>query len=248
MQPETVFVIDDHDRTRSAVAALAKSVGAETREFRSVEDFLAVFTRSDRRCIVTDVRLPGMSGTELQEALLEIGSRLPLIVLSGYANTRLVADMILKGATTFFDKPFCNSELCASISQALEADVKRHEQEQLVASQHEKLQRLDENENAVLELLLQGHANKKVATRLKVSIRTIENRRAAIFKKTETQSLVEVATLVLDVKSLLQHQQRLAEPVDAHLRHNLPARVPQTVGESNTNTRSIRASEAKRCG
>lgn len=199
MNEQTVFVIDDDPTARESIMALAKSMGVAAKEFDSAEAFLE-FYQGEPGCLVTDYRMPGMNGLELQETLIEQGSAIPTIIVTAFARTSLTVQAIKNGAVTMLDKPYDEDKLWQAIRTALTQDDEYRERHQAELEARERLGSLNEKEKSVLKLLLEGSSNKAMAQELSVSLRTIENRRRKIFMKMGVDSVAELVAMVLRVR------------------------------------------------
>jgi len=192
----TVFVVDDDELARESVAALVKSMGLSCLAFASAEQFLQEVDLCSPGCVVVDVRMPGLSGLRLQERLVREGVTLPIIVVSGYANTRTVVQSLRRGAITFLDKPCNNHELHNAIEDALIHDRDLREAAARQREIADRLASLTPEERQVMELIVMGQPNKAIAMKLQLSVRTIESRRRKVFDKTRTNSVAEIVRLV----------------------------------------------------
>lgn len=192
----TLFVIDDDPTAREAVRRLADSVDIPTREYPSVEAFLAEY-QGEAGCVVTDYRMSGMTGLELQEELSRRGHTLPVIIITSFANTSLTVKAMKGGAVTLLDKPYDDDELWQAIRNAFARDRELREQRQTDEEVRRRLESLTRKEQLVLDRILAGKANKEMAAELDVSLRTIENRRRSVFQKLGAGSVAELVALVL---------------------------------------------------
>lgn len=193
----TIFVVDDNQPARDSVCALVRSMNLTAESYESAEAFLADYTERPG-CLVTDVRMLGMSGLELLDKLNEMNSQLPIIILTAYATTPLTVRAMQSGAITILDKPYQDDELWNAIRRALTIQSKRRVE---FARRQEILDRiatLSPGEVAVLKLLVQGKANKVIARRLDVSVRTVENRRRDIYIKMRADSAAELVRMVIE--------------------------------------------------
>jgi two-component system response regulator FixJ len=195
----TVYVVDDDPQARDSVCALARSLGVPTKNFPSAEAFLE-FYQEQPGCVVTDYRMPGINGLELQESLLKRGSEVPLIVVTGLARTSMTVQAIKSGAITLLDKPYDDDSLWQAIRTALAEDGLRRRQKREISEDRQRIDDLSDREREVLELMLQGTSNKAMAAKLDVSLRTIENRRRKVFSKLRVESVAELVALVLKVR------------------------------------------------
>lgn len=194
----TVYVVDDDPGARESVRLLVRSMGVQSKQFESAEEFLASLDVEAAGCVVTDLRMPGASGLDLQAALAEAGSTLPVIVISGVAETRATVKAMEQGAITLLDKPYREDELWTAIRRALTLDVARRREADEHAAVRERFARLTARETETLRMILEGKPNKAAATVLNVSERTIENRRRSIFAKTGTKSVAELVRLCIE--------------------------------------------------
>jgi two-component system response regulator FixJ len=188
----TVFVIDDDGPARDSVCLLVRSMGIRAMAFESAEDFLNGFDSECPGCVITDVRMPGLSGVQLQEMLLKKSIEIPVIVLTGYASTALTVRAMKNGAVTLLDKPYQDNDLWDAVRSALARDAKYRQRSIRMRQIRECLDRLTEKEASVLDLILKGRPNKLMAAELRVSERTVETRRREVFRKTETTSVAEL--------------------------------------------------------
>lgn len=194
---QLVYVVDDDVNVREGLAALISSIGLETRAFGCAVDALDNVAHDSVGCIVTDIRMPGMNGIEFQEELKQRGILAPLIVISGFASTSLTVRAMKNGAYTLLDKPFDDQQLLDAVNEALAKDLAmRIEAERLLAVEG-RISTLNEAEKQVLDLLIKGEANKCIAFELGVSLRTVESRRAQIFKKLGVKSVAEAVTMII---------------------------------------------------
>jgi FixJ family two-component response regulator len=200
----TVFVVDDDEGARNSVKALVRSMGLQSESYPSAEAFLQHFEPPQPGCLVTDVRMLGLSGIELQEQLAADGVTIPVIIITAHPETPLIVRAIKKGAVTVLEKPCRDYELYDAIRDALSQDSETRSQ---AAEQHdflEKFKTLLPQERVVLDLMVDGLANKVIARRLNISVRTVENRRQRIFEKTGTDSLAELIRLVVESRCASQ--------------------------------------------
>lgn len=192
-----VFIVDDDADIREAIATLVTQLGLTAIGFESAEAFLAGYQGERPACVVTDVRMLGMTGLELQQELNLRGLCLPVIVLTAHADTPTTVRAMKQGAFTLLDKPCRDSELWDAIRSALEEDVGRMEDDQRQRELEVRLRLLTTGEREVLDLLLAGEANKVIAQKLDLGLRTVEARRQSLLKKFDVDSLAELIPLVL---------------------------------------------------
>ena len=193
----TVFIVDDDPAVLRSLTALVRVIFPRVEAFASAGEFLAAY--DDRPgCLVLDVAMPGMSGLELQRKLQIDHVEIPVIFITGHGNVRMAVGAMRGGAVNFLEKPFHEQELWDSIRKGLEVDeenrrwrVRRQRVEKCLAT-------LSPGEQEVLDLILAGNFNKEIASRLGLSIRTVEDRRARLMKKMEAQSVVELVRLTME--------------------------------------------------
>jgi FixJ family two-component response regulator len=196
MDDAIVYVVDDDQQARKAVLILVRAMGVRGEGFSSAEEFLTAYDGHRPACLVTDVRMLGMSGLELQERLNQMGITMSVVVLTAFASTPTTVRAMRNGALTLMEKPCGDDELWDAIRTGLVADVQNCQVERRRESILEKLDSLTPKERQVL-FIVAGDANKVVARKLDVSIRTVENHRHKIFHKMGADSLAELVRLAL---------------------------------------------------
>lgn len=194
----TVYVVDDDQGARNSVRALARSMGAQSETFESAEEFLSQFDPNRPGCVVTDLRMLGMSGVELQEKLAADGFAIPVIIITAHAETPVTVKAVQQGAVTVLEKPCHDFELCDAIRNALVRDA--HARSEAIEKRvfQERLGSLTPPQQDVLKMIVDGLPNKVIANQLEVSIRTVEHRRQRIFEITGAQSLAELIRQVVE--------------------------------------------------
>jgi FixJ family two-component response regulator len=199
MQEEpTVFVVDDDEQARRSVCALVRSMGLKAEEFPSADDFLANYVPGQPGCLVTDVRLIGMSGIELQERLSELGILLPVVVITAYARTPLTVRAVKAGAVNVLEKPYVEDELWDAIRQALVEDAAKRVEHEHREQLRRRAEQLTATERQVMKMIVVGLPNKVIANRLDISLRTVENRRRGVFEKMQAQSVAELVRMSIE--------------------------------------------------
>lgn len=192
-----VYVVDDDVQARRAVVTLVEAMGLAAIGHDSAEEFLAAYEGRRPACLVTDVRMLGMSGLELQEELIRRGVNISVVVLTGFATTAGTVRAMQNGALTLLEKPCGDDELWEAIRNGLAADREAAAAEQ----SHEETQRrfatLTAKEREVLSLVTAGDANKIVAKKLGVSLRTVELHRQSVYTKMGADSLAELVRMVV---------------------------------------------------
>jgi two-component system, LuxR family, response regulator FixJ len=200
-QATTVFVVDDDEGVRNSLRFLLKSVGLASRTLSSASEFLDSYKPSQPGCLVLDVRMPGMSGLELQQQLNLRGATIPVIFITGHGDVPMAVEAMQHGAFDFLQKPFRDQELIDRIQRALERDARSR----TVLAQHarirQRIESLTPREREVLTLMTKGKPNKVMAAELGVSQRTIEIHRARVMEKTAAASLAQLVRMVMDLET-----------------------------------------------
>lgn len=197
----TVFVVDDDRAVRDSLRWLIQSVGLSVETFSTAAEFLAAYDPAKIGCLVLDVRMRGMSGLDLQEELERRGISLPVIIITGHADVPMAVRAMKAGAIDFLQKPFGDQALLDRIQKALERD---REQRSASAEHEEILSRLavlTPREREIVDLLVDGKANKEIASDLGLSTRTVEGHRANIMDKLGATSFAEVVRVALLARS-----------------------------------------------
>ncbi|MEX2139312.1 MAG: response regulator [Pirellulales bacterium] len=194
---DTVLVVDDDADARQSLEFLIRSVGLNIRSYASAADFLASPDVESAGCLVLDLRMPGMSGLELQERLNEMNVGIPIILLTAYAEVPIAVKAMKAGAIDVIQKPYSQQVLLDRIQQALAKDRGNRQRLRDLKEAREKLSRLTEGERDVLERLRTGKSNKEIAIELGLTRRGIEARRANLMRKLEAESLADLLRLVM---------------------------------------------------
>jgi two-component system, LuxR family, response regulator FixJ len=192
-----VYVVDDDEAVRDSLTLLFEAEGLAARPFASAGEFLGKLDRELPGCIVADVRMPGMSGVELLAKLQAERVTLPIILITGHGDVPMAVAALKAGAADFFEKPFDDARLVASVRGALDTT---HERRQRVVEDGELRARattLTTREREVMDLIVAGHSNKVVAARLAISPRTVEVYRARVMEKMEASSLAEIVRMAI---------------------------------------------------
>jgi len=194
----TVFIVDDDEAVRGSLKLLLKTLKLPAEVFASAQDFLAGFDPRRSGCLVLDIRMPGMSGLELQQELNSRGALLPIIFITGHGDVPMAVEAMQHGAMDFLQKPFRDQDLIDRINKALEKDRAGRE----LLGDRERIQArvasLTPREQEVLALVTQGKANKVIAADLALSQRTVEIHRAHVMEKMGANSLAHLVRMVID--------------------------------------------------
>ncbi len=185
----TVFVVDDDRAVRKSLRWLIESVELNVETFESAQEFLEKYEPHRPGCVVLDVRMPGMSGLELQDHLRTHGIDIPVIIITGYGDVPMAVRAMKAGALDFIEKPVCDQVLLEHIHDALEVDQKRRQVRTNSREVTERLQSLTRREAEVMQFVVAGMSSKEIAKKLDVSFKTIEAHRAKIMKKMDAKSV-----------------------------------------------------------
>ena len=196
---QIIYVVDDDEAMLDSMTWLLEGEGYKVACFDSAAAFLGAWRSSLRGCIVLDVRMPEMSGLELQEKLDSIGSHLPIIFVTGHGDVPMAVGALQRGACDFIEKPFHNEDLLARIERALELDSQiaaRQQRDNAIAS---RLDQLTQREREVMQLVVAGKLNKQIADELDISMKTVEAHRARVMEKMGVRTLAELVKAVMSV-------------------------------------------------
>lgn len=192
----TVFVVDDDAAVRESLSLLIRSMGLEVQTFDTAQAFLDGCAPERPGCLVLDIRMPGMSGLDLQDRLGEHGITLPVIFITGHGDVAMAVRAMKHGALDFIEKPFNDQQLLDRVNQAIELDRVSREARDAREADSARLALLSPREREVMERIVRGEANKVVALELGLSERTVEIHRAKVMAKSGTRSLAELVALV----------------------------------------------------
>ncbi len=198
----TVFIVDDDEAVRSALRLLMKSAGFTAVSFESAQEFLARYSAQQPGCLVLDVRMPGMSGMELQQQLNQRGAIIPVIFISGHGDIPLAVDAMQAGAFDFLQKPFKDQDLLDRGGKALAADTTARAQHLEVEHVRALLGTLTPREREVLGMVVSGKPNKIMAADLNLSQRTVEVHRARVMEKMHARSLAQLVRMMMTVEGV----------------------------------------------
>jgi FixJ family two-component response regulator len=197
-KPATVFVVDDDEAVRTSLRLLLKSVGLPVETFASAQEFLDQFDPDRAGCLVLDIRMPGMSGLELQQHLNDRHSIMPIVFITGHGDVPMAVEAMQAGAVDFIQKPFRDQDLIDRINRALEKDREMRSELRERDEIRRRMSQLTPREREVLELVTQGKANKVIAGDLNVSQRTVEIHRARVMEKMGANSLAHLVRMVIE--------------------------------------------------
>jgi two-component system, LuxR family, response regulator FixJ len=201
VQRPTVFIVDDDAAVRDSLKMLLKSVGQLVETFGSAQEFLDAYKEDRPGCLVLDIRMPGMSGLELQAKLNERHAILPVIFITGHGDVPMAVEAMQAGAVDFIQKPFRDQDLLDRINQALDKDGANRAALAEKGAIATRLATLTPREREVMELVVRGKANKVIAGDLTLSQRTVEIHRARVMEKMQAASLAHLVRMVLEVEA-----------------------------------------------
>lgn len=196
----TVFLVDDDQSVRQALQWLIESIELKVAAFASADQFLEAFDPDAPGCLVVDVRMPGMSGLELQQQLARRQCRLPVIVITGHGDVPMCVRAFEAGAFAFLEKPVNEQQLLDHIQKAIEEDHQLRARGSANVELAPRLELLTEREREVMDLMLAGRSLKQIASQLGISVPTCSKHRARVLDKTEVVNEVELVRLMLTGK------------------------------------------------
>jgi two-component system response regulator FixJ len=191
-----VYLVDDDEAVRDALGLLFKSVALEHQLFASALEFLEAYDPRRHSCLVADIRMPGLSGLDLQQRLNEQRADVPVIFITGHGDVPMAVNAMKSGASDFIQKPFRDQDLLDRIHKALAQDRGRRETRAEQSVIRERLALLTPREAEVMKRVVRGQANKVIALDLGVSQRTVELHRARVMRKLKMRSLAELVTAI----------------------------------------------------
>ncbi len=193
----TLFLVDDDRAVRDALSLYLGSKGVRVTSYSSAHEFLQAYDPDRPGCLLLDIRMPGMDGLELQDALATSGVRIPIIFITGHGDVSMAVRAIKKGASDFLEKPFDNEALLACIKKAMAQDIGERQRERGEADVLIRFQQLTPRERDVMALVADGHPNKSIAKKLEISHRTVEIHRRRVMGKMAAESLSDLITMAV---------------------------------------------------
>jgi FixJ family two-component response regulator len=193
----TVFIVDDDEAVRSSLQLLLKSLGLPAVTHASAAEFLAAYAPEQPGCVILDVRMPGMSGIEMQDELNRRGAVIPVIFITGHGDVPMAVEAMQQGAFDFLQKPFHEQDLIDRVRRALANDLANRARLDEIARIRAHVAALTPREKQVLRLVTQGKPNKVIAGDLGLSQRTVEIHRAHLMQKMEASSLAQLVRMTM---------------------------------------------------
>jgi FixJ family two-component response regulator len=191
----TVLIVDDDPEFRDSVARLLRTVGLETQQFSSVADFFKAAPPAGPTCLVLDVRLPGLSGLELQRELATANRQLPIVFITAHGDIPMTVQAMKGGAVEFLTKPFRDQDLLDAIETGLARDRARREDEKALGALRERFNTLSSREREIMFLATAGRLNKQIAHEMDIAISTVKVHRTNLMRKMKARSLPELSRM-----------------------------------------------------
>ncbi|MFT4585901.1 MAG: two-component system response regulator FixJ [Gammaproteobacteria bacterium] len=196
----TVFVVDDDEGIREGLSLLLETVGQRCEQYSSALEFLDAYDQTEGGCLVLDIRMPRMTGLDLQAKLNEQGSTLPIIFITGHGDVPMAVEAMRRGALDFIRKPFREQDLLDRINEALEVNAGRRKKAHDRQGLDDKLASLSEREREVFYCVAEGKMNKVIAVELGISERTVEVHRSQVMKKMRVRTLAQLVRIKIETE------------------------------------------------
>lgn len=197
----TVYLVDDDEAVRDSLQWLLEGKGYRVRSFESAEAFLTRYDSREVACLITDIRMDGMSGLQLQDRLLERNAPLPIVFITGHGDVPMAVDTMKKGALDFIQKPFRDEDLLHTVEKMLAHAHETFDSHRSAATRDALLAKLTMRESQVLERIVAGRLNKQIADDLGISIKTVEAHRANIMEKFGANTVADLLKTALGVSA-----------------------------------------------
>lgn len=197
----TVYVIDDDKSVRDALNWLITSVDLPVQTFASAHEFLESYQPDQQGCLVVDVRMPAMSGIELQKKLAGLSDRRPIIIITGHGHVHTAVSAMKAGAFDFIEKPFDEQLLLDVVQKAVEKSVQAARDDARQAEIRRRLDLVTPREKEVLDLIVAGESNKRIALHLGIGEKTVEAHRAKVMEKMQAKSFADLIKIVMNLES-----------------------------------------------
>ncbi|MCU7939221.1 MAG: response regulator [gamma proteobacterium symbiont of Bathyaustriella thionipta] len=196
----SVFIVDDDEQVRSALTFLMESVGLQAESFSSAHDYLEQFNASKPGCLILDVRMPGLSGLDLQARLSAETIHPPIIIITGHGDVPMAVRAVTAGAVDFIEKPFNNQSMLDNVHRAIELDAKQRGESSRLQDIEKRYNELTPREKEVLQCVIEGKRNKIIAAEMNISQSTVEAHRSKVMDKMLADSLSDLMRMALLLK------------------------------------------------
>jgi len=196
-QAPTAYVVDDDESIRTLWRWLMESNGIPVNTFATATEFIESYRNGSAGCLVLDLRLPGMSGLELQEYLNGRGIEIPIVFVTGHGDVPAAVSALKGGAVDFIQKPFSHRKVLSIIQKAFQRDAENREKRARRSRTADRLAALTEREREVLQRIIEGKPNKVIASELDISVKTVEFHRAKVMEKTGVDSVAELVHIAM---------------------------------------------------
>lgn len=200
MTKPTVFIVDDDEQVRNALTLLMESVGLNTESFTSAQEYLDQFDVDKPGCLILDVRMPGISGLDLQARLSAERIHPAIIIITGHGDVPMAVRAVTAGAVDFIEKPFNNQSMLDTVHKAIEQDAKHRGESSLVQDIEVHYNDLTPREKEVLQFVIEGNRNKVIAANMNISQSTVEAHRAKVMEKMDAETLSDLMRMALTLK------------------------------------------------
>ena len=196
----SVFIVDDDEQVRSALTLLMESVGLNVQSFASAQKYLEQFDASQAGCLILDVRMPGISGLDLQARLAAEKIHPPIIIITGHGDVPMAVRAVRSGAVDFIEKPFNNQVMLDCVHRAIEKDAVQRGETSRLQDIEKHYNELTPREKEVLQFVIEGKRNKIIAAELKISQSTVEAHRSKVMEKMSADTLSDLMRMALLLK------------------------------------------------
>jgi FixJ family two-component response regulator len=200
-QQPTIYIVDDDQQVRESIRLLMESVGLKVDSYGSAGDYLRHYSADQIGCLILDVRMPGMSGLELQANLRQLHHHHPpIVMISGHGDIPMAVRALHAGAVDFIEKPFNDQALLDSVHRAMQQDALRRGEASRITEIKERIARLTPRESAVMRRVVDGQRNKVIAIEMNITQSTVEAHRARVMEKMEARTLSELMRMLVTLE------------------------------------------------